>query len=86
MAKLDRYVNEMESLLDTLRIEYNSIEVQRHDNIPTLLKDKIYDQNFQFARNGFKKAFGWEISQSNKVFYACKKTSKGVIFIEVEIR
>lgn len=86
MANLDRYINQVRTLLDTLRIEYNSIEATRHDSISMLLRDKENDQNFQFARNEFNKAFGWEMAQFNKTFYACKKTSSGAILIEAKLR
>lgn len=87
MANLDKYLNDAQMLLDTLRIQYRSVGVECHESIAKLRQKKEYDPFFTKAvqYDLFRTAFGWNIARFNDHFFMVKKTAKHTIFIEAKL-
>jgi hypothetical protein len=85
---MDKYIDDAMTLLDVLRISYNSVQVEYHDNYVALREDKQTFEHFWKALQYdlFKTAFGWQVAKFDEYYFMIKKTSKHVIYIEVELK
>lgn len=80
-----KYQKEVQHLLHVMKIDFNSLSFSRFGSIDELVADKEGFKQFETARNFFEKTFGWEMARVGIYIFMVKKTSKGVIYIEVEV-
>ena len=86
MINFDKYQKEVQHLMHVMRTDFKSITVQAFENMGSLLNDKVGFEQFQQARhNSFEKVFGFEMARYGSYVFMVKKTSKAVVYIEVEV-
>jgi hypothetical protein len=86
MINFDKYQKEVQHLLSVMRKDFKSLSVEAFGNMGELLKDKEYFHHFQQARhNSFEKVFGYDMARYGDYIFMVKKTSKAVVYIEVEV-